>query len=76
MNLSKIAMYAGVLLLYWFSVLVLNGGYPLGVTMGVERDLLFFVGAFGGYLPSISHIKLKFKWGKRSTINFYLISIG
>ena len=29
-NLSKIAMCAGVLLMYWFLVLVLNGGYPLG----------------------------------------------
>ena len=35
-NLSKIAMWAGVLLIYWFLVLVLNGGYPLGVAMGVE----------------------------------------
>ena len=63
-----------------FDVLVFCTGLkwrvPPGVAMGVKRDLLFFVGVFGGYLPSISHIKLKFKWGKRSTINFYFISIG
>ena len=35
-NLSKIAMCAGVLLMYWFLVLVLHGGYPLGVAMGIK----------------------------------------
>ena len=35
-NLSKIAMCVGVLLMYWFLVLVLHGGYPLGVAMGIK----------------------------------------
>ena len=35
-NLSKIAIGAGVYCLYWFYVLVLNGGYLQGVTTGVK----------------------------------------
>ena len=35
---------------YWFLVLGLNGGYPLGVATGVKGGLLFFVGAFGRYI--------------------------
>ena len=36
MNLSKIAIGAGVYCLYWFYVLVLNGGYLRGLDTGVK----------------------------------------
>ena len=36
MNLSKIAIGARVCNFSWFLVVVLNGGYPLGVAMGVR----------------------------------------
>ena len=37
-NLNKIAICSGVLLMYWFLVMVLNGRYPglLGVATGVK----------------------------------------
>ena len=44
--------------LYWFLVLVLNGGTPGGGYEG-QGGLLFFVGAFGRQLSQISHRKLK-----------------
>ena len=36
MNLSKIAIGAGVFIFSWFLVVVFNGGYPLGVATGVK----------------------------------------
>ena len=59
--------FVGVLLMYWFYVLVLNRGYPLGVAAGVK----FFVGAFGGQLSSISHIKLKLKISHFTFLKMY-----
>ena len=48
-NLSKIAIGAGVFIFSWFLVVVLNGGYiPPGGGYGCQGGLLFFVGAFGG----------------------------
>ena len=41
MNLSKIAMCAGVLLMYWFFVLVLNEGLPPGGGYGDQEGLLY-----------------------------------
>ena len=35
-NLSKIAIGAGVFIFSWFLVVVFNGGYPLGVARGVK----------------------------------------
>ena len=35
-NLIKIAIGAGVFILHWFYVLVLNGGDSLGVATGVK----------------------------------------
>ena len=35
-NLSKIAIGAGVFIFPWFLVVVFNGGYPLGVATGVK----------------------------------------
>ena len=35
-NLSKIAIGAGVFIFSWFLVVVLNRGYPLGVATGVK----------------------------------------
>ena len=57
-----------VFCLYWFYVLVLKWGYPLGVATGVKSSywnytlgqvgLLFFVRAFGRWLSQISNRKL------------------
>ena len=72
-------MCTGVLLMYWFLVLVLNGGNLLGGGYGGQGGILFFEGAFGGYLFSISHIKYtnpQHHWGKRSAIILYFIFIG
>ena len=41
--------------------MVLNGGVPPGGGYGCRGGLLFFVGAFGGKLSSISHIRLNYK---------------
>ena len=38
-NLSKIAIGAGVFIFSWFLVVVLNGGYPLGVATGVKGSI-------------------------------------
>ena len=35
-NLSKIAIGTGVFIFSWFLVVVLNGGYPLGVATGAK----------------------------------------
>ena len=40
-NLIKMAIGAGVFFLYWFYVLVLNGGYHLGGGYGGQMGLLW-----------------------------------